>query len=211
MLPQKNQEYGTKDYWDSRYSQEAPDSSFDWFKSYGDLASQLRELIPDKNAKILMLGCGNSKFSEDMWEDGYKNIVNVDYSAIVIEQMRLRHAEIRPEMEWREMDVRLLSFSDASFDIAIDKGTMDAMMTSSTDVWDPPEEIVKDCTAEVAEVLRVLRPNGAFIYITFGQPHFRRRFLTGPHSPNTKLEVKELGESFHYYMYVLRKGALDAN
>ncbi|KAN0088629.1 S-adenosyl-L-methionine-dependent methyltransferase [Tylopilus felleus] len=167
----------------------------------------MRLLIPDKTARILMLGCGNSKFSEDMWEDGYKNIVNVDYSAVVIEQMRARHAELHPGMEWHEMDVRALSFEDASFDIAIDKGTMDAMMTSSTSVWDPPEDIVKDCTAEVSEVLRVLRPSGTFLYVTFGQPHFRRRFLTGPHAPGTRLEIKELGKSFHYYMYILRKVA----
>ncbi|KAF9245351.1 S-adenosyl-L-methionine-dependent methyltransferase [Melanogaster broomeanus] len=206
-LPLKNQDYGTKAYWDSRYSQEAPDSTFDWFKSYADLACHIRPLIPDKTARILMLGCGNSRFSEDMWEDGYRNIVNVDYSAVVIEQMHARHAKVRPNMEWHEMDVRSLSFEDASFDIAIDKGTMDAMMTSSTDVWDPPEETVKDCTAEVSEVLRVLRPTGVLLYITFGQPHFRRRFLIGPHAPTTKLEIKELGESFHYYMYILRKGA----
>jgi hypothetical protein len=47
---------------------------------------------------------------------------------------------------------------------------MDAMMTSSTDVWvcsiamtacdvltipqDPPEQVIKDCTAEVSQVLR---------------------------------------------------------
>ncbi|KAG9312858.1 S-adenosyl-L-methionine-dependent methyltransferase, partial [Chiua virens] len=204
-LPQKNKEYGTMEYWDARYSQEDPDTSFDWFKSYADIATYIHPLINDKNARILMLGSGNSKFSEDMWEDGYRNIVNVDYSAVVIEQMRARHAELRPEMEWHEMDVRNLLFEDASFDIAIDKGTMDAMMTSSTDVWDPPEDVIKDCTAEVSEVLRVLRPSGTFLYITFGQPHFRKRFLTGPHSSGTRLEIKQLGESFHYYMYILRK------
>lgn len=34
-----------------------------------------------------------------------------------------------------EMDVRDLSFDDESFDVAIDKGTMDAMMTAKGDVW----------------------------------------------------------------------------
>ena len=34
-----------------------------------------------------------------------------------------------------EMDVRHLSFDDESFDVAIDKGTMDAMMTVKGDVW----------------------------------------------------------------------------
>ncbi len=33
------------------------------------------------------------------------------------------------------MDVRDLKFDSASFDVAIDKGTMDAMMTAKGDVW----------------------------------------------------------------------------
>ncbi|KIN96333.1 hypothetical protein M404DRAFT_1006838 [Pisolithus tinctorius Marx 270] len=206
-LPQNNREYGTREYWNSRYSDETPDDTFDWFKSYADLADDIRTLIPDKSARILMLGCGNSRFSEDMWDDGYKNIVNVDYSAVVIEKMRERNSETRPEMQWLEMDVRSLTFPDSSFDVAIDKGTMDAMMTSSTDVWNPPEQVVKDCVAEVSGVLRVLRTTGSFIYITFGQPHFRKRFLMGEHASNTKLEIKTLGEAFHYFMYVLRKGS----
>lgn len=205
-LPHKNEEYGTEVYWDKRYEQEAEEASFDWFKTYADVANDIRKHIPNKAARILMLGCGNSKFSEDMWEDGYKNIVNVDYSPVVIGKMRNRHKDIRPEMTWEVKDVRTLDGLDASsFDVAIDKGTMDAMMTSSTDVWDPSEQVIKDCTAEVSQVLRVLKPNAVFIYITFGQPHFRRRYLTGAHlTRNTSLEINQLGESFHYYMYILR-------
>ncbi|KAG1831356.1 S-adenosyl-L-methionine-dependent methyltransferase [Suillus variegatus] len=205
-LPHKNEEYGTEVYWDKRYEQEAEDASFDWFKTYADVAHDIRKFIPSRDARILMLGCGNSKFSEDMWEDGYKNIVNVDYSPVVIEKMRNRHKDARPEMTWEVKDVRTLDGLDtSSFDVAIDKGTMDAMMTSSTDVWDPPEQVIKDCTAEVSQVIRVLKRNGIFIYITFGQPHFRRRYLTGPHiTRNTSLEINQLGESFHYYMYTLR-------
>ena len=45
---------------------EAEDASFDWFKTYADVADVIRKLIPNKNARILMLGCGNSKFSEDV-------------------------------------------------------------------------------------------------------------------------------------------------
>ncbi|KAF7794945.1 hypothetical protein EIP86_006088 [Pleurotus ostreatoroseus] len=52
------------------------------------------------------------------------------------------------------MDVRELKFDPASFDVAIDKGTMDAMMTAKGDVWDPPEEVIENCTREVDEVLR---------------------------------------------------------
>ncbi|PBK99613.1 S-adenosyl-L-methionine-dependent methyltransferase [Armillaria gallica] len=201
-LPEKNEQYGIKDYWDQRYQAESDVKSFDWFKKYSDIADLFRELIPDKTSKILMLGCGNSTLSEDMYDDGYKNIVNVDYSSVVIEQMQKRHGTDRPEMEWRVMDVRELEFADDHFDVAIDKGTMDAMMTAKGDVWDPPEQVVSDCTKEVDEVIRVLRKStGLFLYLTFGQPHFRRRFLA---RPETSLHIKELGEAFHYYLYIVR-------
>ncbi|KZT25251.1 S-adenosyl-L-methionine-dependent methyltransferase [Neolentinus lepideus HHB14362 ss-1] len=202
ILPQSNEEYGTKEYWDKRYEKESDGTFFDWFKSYDDIAPLIRELIPDKTSRILMLGCGNSRLSEQMYNDGYNNIVNVDYSSVVIQQMRERHAIDRPEMEWHEMDVRALAFETDSFDVAVDKGTMDAMMTSKGDVWDPPEEVIENCTKEVDEVLRVLRKGtGTFIYLTFGQPHFRRRYLT---RPDTTLQIKELGEAFHYYLYIVK-------
>jgi 2-polyprenyl-3-methyl-5-hydroxy-6-metoxy-1,4-benzoquinol methylase len=31
------------------------------------------------NAKILNLGCGNSKLPEEMYEEGFRNIKNIDY------------------------------------------------------------------------------------------------------------------------------------
>jgi len=37
-----------------------------------------------KDDHILMVGCGNSKVSEQMYEVGYKNIVNIDISPTVI-------------------------------------------------------------------------------------------------------------------------------
>jgi hypothetical protein len=80
---------------------------------------------------------------------------------------------------------------------------MDAMMTSKGDVWDPPEQVVSDCNAEVTEVLRVLRPfSGTFLYLTFGQPHFRKPYLN---RLETRLAVRELGDMFHYYLYIVMK------
>ena len=75
---------------------ESDDGSHDWFKSYSDISHAIRELIPDKSVRILILGCGNSRLSEEvrcayhhrtaasqlhntqMYDDGYKNITNVD-------------------------------------------------------------------------------------------------------------------------------------
>lgn len=45
------------------------------------------------------------------------------YSTVLIEQMKEKHAENRPEMEWHQMDIRDLKFPDGSFDVALDKGS----------------------------------------------------------------------------------------
>jgi len=42
------------------------ETTFDWFKSYKDVAHLLRAVLPDKLVRILMLGCGNSTLSEDV-------------------------------------------------------------------------------------------------------------------------------------------------
>jgi len=137
-----------------------------------------------------------------MYDDGYKSITNVDYSSVVIDQMQRRHSTLRPEMEWVVADVRELPFDAGTFDVAFDKGTMDAMMTAKGDVWDPPERVERNCNREVDDALRVLRSAGLFLYLTFGQPHFRKRYLS---KPSTQLEIRQLGEAFHYYFYILRR------
>lgn len=49
--------------------------------------------------------------------------------------MQQKHAESRPNMTWLDMDIRHLEFNDDEFDVVLDKGTMDAMLTSKGDVW----------------------------------------------------------------------------
>lgn len=87
-----------------------------------------------------MLGCGNSQLSEAMYDAGWRNIVNVDYSTACIEQMIQRHGEARPEMEWLEMDVMDLTFGDGEFDIVVDKGEL-VVVNRSADVQEPWSEL----------------------------------------------------------------------
>ena len=48
------------------FGREAEDATFDWFKRYEDVSRLLHQVLPDKAARILMLGCGNSTLSEDV-------------------------------------------------------------------------------------------------------------------------------------------------
>ena len=114
--------------------------------------------------------------------------------------------------DWKVMDVRdMHEFGPECFDIAIDKGTMDAMFHGS--VWDPPDEVRDNLARYLGEVDRVLVPGGRFIYITYRQPHFIRPLLV--REGVWKVEVEVLpdepgGGVFEYFAYVVEKYKRDA-
>ncbi len=66
-------------------------------EDYDTLKPLIEDLKFEKNCKIINLGCGNAEFSEYMYDDGYKNIVNIDIAPNVIDYMKTR-SKTRPEM-----------------------------------------------------------------------------------------------------------------
>lgn len=52
------------------------------------------------------------------------------------------------------MDIMAMTYPDASFDVVIDKGTMDAIMCEQGDQWTIPPEIAERCHKELAHVAR---------------------------------------------------------
>eukprot|EP00826_Nyctotherus_ovalis_P030050 TRINITY_DN2385_c0_g1_i3.p1 TRINITY_DN2385_c0_g1~~TRINITY_DN2385_c0_g1_i3.p1 ORF type:complete len:138 (+),score=44.41 TRINITY_DN2385_c0_g1_i3:149-562(+) len=117
-------DYGNPEYWERRYKEKQ--STFDWLESYKSLQFIIKELITPES-RVLVLGCGNAAFSEDMYDDGYKYIDNCDISGTVIEQMRERSAD-RKEMTYEVMDVRDLKYGSEKYDLAVDKSTIDALL-----------------------------------------------------------------------------------
>lgn len=81
----------------------------------------------NSECKILVIGCGNSKMSEEMYDDGFTNLTNIDISQVVIDQMKVRNEE-RPSMQWIKMDVTEMTFENESFDIVLDKSTIDTLL-----------------------------------------------------------------------------------
>lgn len=169
------------------------------------------DLIPNRTARILMLGCGNSTLSPSMHTAGYTNIVNIDYSTTLIQRLTARF----PDQTFLVQDITTLHHPSsltllggaASFDVALDKGTMDALMAEGRGAspWNPGEKVVRDVRQMLKGVDTVLRPGGKLIYITFGQPHFRRRWLE--EVDGWHVETRTLGDMFHYFVYVATKKA----
>jgi ubiquinone/menaquinone biosynthesis C-methylase UbiE len=167
--------YGDPKYWENRYKNSK--STFDWLEDYNSLKSIISDLIPEENKKystILNLGCGNSLLCEEMYDDGYKNIINIDLSETVIKYMQNRNKEIRKKLKFFVMDCRELNINNNSIDLAIDKSTIDALLCG--------ENSFINVAKMLKEVQRVLKIGGYYLMISYGCPenrliHIERKFL----------------------------------
>ena len=66
--------YGKVEYWEDRYQKDK--EQFDWLQRYfPSLGSTLmRDVIgqyTETTSQVLIVGCGNSRMTEEMYEDGY--------------------------------------------------------------------------------------------------------------------------------------------
>lgn len=71
----------------------------------------------------------------------------------------------KPALEWQMMNACALDFPDASFDAAVDKGTLDSVLCGEGST----ANVAKMCM----EISRVLKPNGVFFICSYGVPDNR--------------------------------------
>ncbi|XP_072504730.1 eEF1A lysine and N-terminal methyltransferase isoform X2 [Notamacropus eugenii] len=169
LLPQSSKEFGSVDYWE-KFFQQRGKKAFEWYGSYLDLCGVLHKYIKAKD-KVLVVGCGNSELSEQLYDVGYQDIVNIDISEVVIKQMKERSASRRPQMSFLQMDMTKMEFPDASFQVVLDKGTLDAVLT------DEEEKTLEKVDKMLAEVGRVLQVGGRYLCISLAQAHILKKVV----------------------------------
>lgn len=166
--------YSKKSFWNDRF--EKTDSNFDWYVDWEQLEKYFRIFLKEED-KILMVGCGNSKLSSQMYNSNFKNIINIDISDVVIGKMKKQF----PDMKWQEMDATKMDFEDNYFDCSIDKGTLDAIMCGNDP--SPPAKLIK-------EMHRVTKVGGHYCIITHGDPESRMGYFEKFKNEKYDFEIK---------------------
>eukprot|EP01097_Dermamoeba_algensis_P004609 TRINITY_DN2989_c0_g1_i2.p1 TRINITY_DN2989_c0_g1~~TRINITY_DN2989_c0_g1_i2.p1 ORF type:complete len:241 (-),score=32.59 TRINITY_DN2989_c0_g1_i2:113-835(-) len=152
--------FGSVDYWNEVYQTET--EPYDWYMSYATLKPSFRRAGIEKHHKILIIGCGTSRLSAQMYDEGFKDLLSTDVSPIVIDQMSKQY----PRLSFMISDITNMSqFADGTYDVVIDKGTMDAIFCGAN--W--PQNVPAACS----EISRVLKPNGVYLSITHNEPKRR--------------------------------------
>ncbi|XP_065792851.1 eEF1A lysine and N-terminal methyltransferase isoform X2 [Muntiacus reevesi] len=83
--------------------------------------------------------------------------------------MKERNASRRPRMSFLKMDMTQMEFPDASFQVVLDKGTLDAVLT------DEEEKTLQQVDRMLAEVGRVLQVGGRYLCISLAQAHVLKK------------------------------------
>ena len=84
----------------------------------------------------------------ELHKAGYTNIVNIDISPVCVANMKAEY----PEVSFMEMDMTKLTFPDDSFDLVVEKATLDSLLVEAKSPWDltsPGHKLVSQSLRQV--------------------------------------------------------------
>ena len=198
-------------YWNGRYSGVDNSAPFDWYYPLEDLEPLLPmdSLPKDKEAEILIPGCGTSGVGAKLAEMGYANITCIDSSEVAIKKMKEQRGKWSKKVDYVFLDAAgLRNIPDGTFDFIFDKAFLDAAMCEETAIDLVPQIL--------CELHRVLREGGRFLSLSHAVPSSRNALLHGTSlnwaaadpAAIRKPEVQGMrnyGADRNYYLYCCTK------
>jgi len=213
------QAYATKQYWDEFHNQHN-NEPFEWFCNYKDIKDIIETKIINKNAKILEIGCGSSNMANEMvLQSGFTNIMCLDWCQHVINQ-NIKYTQemykndtkklnkLRQCIHYIVRDIRNMDFKNRTFDVVIDKGTLDAIDCGNDIKMDGSNNNsnnngnnskLSDNFSDIVDISSrihtILKPNGLFIIVTSRSIPKRIEFINELKSLHKRHFKKIFGEN----------------
>jgi len=202
-------DYSSLSYWENRYTNEHLEI-FEWYQTYETLKEKIGEYFKTTD-KVLNVGCGTSKFAEDLYIDDIKDVTNIDFSENAIKIMVEYYQEQQVEMNYKKMDVcEMTEFADKSFDVVFDKALLDAMLCG--------ENALITAEKMMKEVYRVLKDEGYYIIISNTNEDGRKLLFDDKmweysvmeiEKPSKVLVIEDKDPKNYHYIYVLKKKVVE--
>ena len=198
-------DYSSLSYWENRYTNEHLEI-FEWYQTYETLKEKISEYLKPTD-KVLNVGCGTSKFAEDLYIDDIKDVTNIDFSENAIKIMVEYYQEQQVEMNYKKMNVcEMPEFANKSFDVVFDKALLDTMLCG--------ENALVTVEKMMKEIYRVLTDEGYYIIVSNTNEDGRKLLFDENMWEYTVMEIEKPSKvlviedkdpkNFHY-IYVLKK------
>ncbi|CRG98164.1 conserved Plasmodium protein, unknown function [Plasmodium gallinaceum] len=234
ILPAGYSDFRNKNYW-NRFFNILDKKNFEWYGNYEDIKNIIYECIRNrfnysnnsdekdnlslkrinKNCLLINAGCGNSNISYEFFEDGFQNIINLDYSEVVIEKMCKKYGDkmrfINIDMSDTESFDKVLENLEEEkiknkndYKIFFDKAFLDAYLSCE----ESEEEVCKkNAKNYFSLIFKYLNIGDVFIIITLAQHYIIKEVVRNIYNQYIKLEIipfliKKDTNQFKYHPYV---------
>eukprot|EP00658_Telonema_sp_P-2_P085305 TRINITY_DN96_c0_g1_i1.p1 TRINITY_DN96_c0_g1~~TRINITY_DN96_c0_g1_i1.p1 ORF type:complete len:210 (+),score=58.68 TRINITY_DN96_c0_g1_i1:197-826(+) len=172
----EERQYGSRTYWDQRYSDPANQEVFEWLQDYKGLSEHIAREFPNKGAKVLVVGTGRSNLAKDMNADGYTEVVGMDFCSVLIDKLNAR--ENTGGLSYECCAAQDLGsdprFPENSVDYVIDKAVLDSILCGVNST--------QQSYMYLKGLKSVLKPGGKALICSYGTPakrdeHIKRKSL----------------------------------
>ncbi|OII73178.1 SAM dependent methyltransferase [Cryptosporidium ubiquitum] len=221
LLPNSVEDFTSSEYWSNFFRSYGGENNraFEWYGDFEVLRDLLVESLRTSGRselykRILHVGCGNSTLPAKLYDEGFKDITNIDFSSQVIDLMREKNKS-KKGLEWICMDIEkdFGKYVDkeenlGNFDVIIDKGFLDAYLSDNTSKNSSSSKT--KASDYLASSMRLLVPNGRYILVTLGQEYVAKALTMEFYNKGLDIIVEPLVEIkdskfLPYYIEIINK------
>ena len=200
-------DYSSLSFWEKRYTNEHLEV-FEWYQTFENLREKIIDYIKPEY-KILNVGCGTSKFAEDLFYEGIKNVINIDFSESAVRLLEEHFQEQQIESKCIKMNVLdMREFQDGEFNLVFDKALLDSILCG--------EEALETVKIMLKEIYRVLADEGYYIIVSNSGESTRKELFDlnlweykfveiGKPTKFIVIDEKDKDPKNFHYIYILKK------